>query len=212
MTEKRTIGKPATDEASLCPASSSGSLEGYLGNQFLVSMPQLHDDNFTRTVTLVCQHDANGALGIVINRLSNHSLGDVFSQLDIAIADSGTASAPVFEGGPVHQEYGLVVHSRETHRQWQSTMAISESLSLTSSRDILVDIAAGSGPDRAILSLGYAGWGPGQLEQEIMQNAWFSTPVEERILFDSVISNKWDEAASLIGMDFSRLSSQVGHA
>jgi len=191
---------------------AAGPQDGYFGNQFLVSMPQLNDDNFTRTVTLICQHDANGALGIVINRLSQHTLNDVFCQLDIDVKDIQSCSAPVFEGGPVHQEYGLIIHSRESRREWQSTMVISESLCLTSSRDILVDIAAGTGPDRVLLSLGYAGWGPGQLEQEIMQNAWFSTPVEERILFDRQIDTKWDDAASLIGMDYTRLSSQVGHA
>lgn len=188
------------------------SNEGYLGNQFLVSMPRLEHDDFARTVTLICQHDANGALGVVVNRLSQHTLSEVFNQLEIPVNDPASASAPVFQGGPVHQEYGLVVHSREAEREWQSTMPISESLCLTSSRDILVDIAAGNGPSQAILSLGYAGWGPGQLEQEIMQNAWISTPVEERILFDSQINLKWNRAASLIGMDFNKLSNQVGHA
>lgn len=186
--------------------------EGYLGNHFLVSMPQLEDQNFARTVNLICQHDADGALGIVINRLSQHTLLDVFDQLGISVSDHTLANAPVFEGGPVHKEFGLVVHSNETEREWESTLRISDQLSLTSSRDILVDIAQGEGPENAIMSLGYAGWGPEQLEQEIMQNAWFSTPVELDILFDASIDQKWTLAAKLIGMDYSKLTSQVGHA
>ncbi|MGI9319234.1 MAG: YqgE/AlgH family protein [bacterium] len=186
--------------------------EGYLSNHFLVSMPQLEDQNFSRTVNLICQHDENGALGVVINRLSPHTLIDVFSQLGISVADQTAAAAPVFEGGPVHKEFGLVVHSNESGREWESTLKISDQLSLTSSKDILVDIAQGLGPENAIMSLGYAGWGPGQLEQEIMQNAWFSTPVELGILFDASIDQKWVLAADLIGMDYSKLTTQVGHA
>ncbi len=186
--------------------------EGYLGNHFLVSMPQLKDDNFARTVTLICQHDENGALGVVVNRLSNYRLGEVFNQLGIIVSDPDRADLPVFEGGPVHQEYGLIIHSNELTRHWESSLKISDHLSLTSSKDILIEIACGNGPENALMSLGYAGWGAGQLEQEIMQNAWFSTPVEHSILFDSLVEEKWQLAAQLIGMDYSKLTSQVGHA
>jgi putative transcriptional regulator len=186
--------------------------DGYLGNHFLVSMPQLEDENFARTVTLICQHDENGALGIVINRLSDHKLGEIYQQLDIQVADKGSAAQPVFEGGPVHKEFGLVVHSMAPGQQWESTLAIGELLGLTSSRDILVDMARGAGPEHTLMSLGYAGWGPGQLEQEILQNAWFSTPVEQHILFDTRVDDKWNLAAALIGMDLNKLTGQVGHA
>ena len=186
--------------------------DGYLTNHFLVSMPQFMDDNFARTVTLICQHDADGALGIVVNRLSAHTLGEIYQQLNIRVADHHSAAQPVFEGGPVHREFGLVVHSLEPDRHWESTLRISDGLALTSSRDILVDMARGSGPRESLMSLGYAGWGPGQLEQEILQNAWFSTPVERRILFDTRGEDKWNHAASLIGMDLNKLTGQVGHA
>lgn len=186
--------------------------DGYLSNHFLVSMPQLEDDNFSRTVTLICQHDENGALGIVINRLSSHTLGEIYHQLEIQVSDRLSASQPVFEGGPVHREFGLVVHSLDPVRRWESTLEISPGLGLTSSRDILEDMARGIGPDRSLMSLGYAGWAPGQLEQEILQNAWFSTPVEERILFDTRVEEKWNLAAMLIGMDLTKLTGQVGHA
>jgi putative transcriptional regulator len=196
-------------EAAVSEAAVS---EGYLGNHFLVSMPQLKDDNFARTVALICQHNANGALGVVVNRLSSHRLGEVFNQLDIAVSDPDYTDLPVFEGGPVHQEYGLIIHSNELTRRWESSLKISETLSLTSSKDILIEIARGDGPEDALMSLGYAGWGPGQLEQEIMQNSWFSTPVERSILFNPEIEGKWQLAAQLIGMDYSKLTSQVGHA
>jgi putative transcriptional regulator len=186
--------------------------DGYLGNHFLVSMPQMADDNFARTVTLICQHDENGALGIVINRLSSHTLGEIYQQLEIEIADRQSAAQPVFEGGPVHREFGLVVHSSAPGHQWESTLPIGNALALTSSKDILVDMARGAGPERALMSLGYAGWGPGQLEQEILQNAWFSTPVEQQILFDTRVDEKWNHAAGLIGMDLNKLTGQVGHA
>ena len=112
----------------------------------------------------------------------------------------------------MHREFGLVVHSLEPDRHWESTLQISDGLALTSSRDILVDMARGAGPRESLMSLGYAGWGPGQLEQEILQNAWFSTPVEQRILFDTRVEDKWNHAASLIGMDLNKLTGQVGHA
>ena len=191
---------------------STKSQEGYLTNHFLVSMPQLEDDNFCRTVTLICQHDENGALGVVINRLTEHTLGDIYQQLEIVATDPAACAMPVFEGGPVHQEFGLVIHSHEPNQSWQSTIRVGDRLALTSSRDILEAIALGNGPDQCLMSLGYAGWGPGQLEQEILRNAWFSTPVELSILFDTGVEQKWQRAASLIGIDLNRVTSQVGHA
>lgn len=187
-------------------------IDGYLANHFLVSMPSLEDQNFCQTVSLICQHDANGALGIIVNRLGEHTLYDVFKQLEIVVEDEACGQMPVLEGGPVHREYGLVVHNRSHNKEWQSTLAISDQLALTSSRDILVDMANGNGPDQAIMSLGYAGWGAGQLENEMMQNAWFSTPVDHDILFNTEVEQKWHQAAALIGMDYNKLTSQVGHA
>ncbi len=186
--------------------------EGYLTNHFLVSMPQLADANFARTVTLICHHGSDGALGIIINRLSSHTLGEIYLQLDIEVQDRHSAAQPVFDGGPVHREFGLVVHSTEATDGWESTLAIGEGLALTSSRDILIDMARGHGPKDCLMSLGYAGWGPGQLEFEIRQNSWFSTPVETQLLFDTQVDNKWDLAAGLIGMDLNKLTGQVGHA
>lgn len=176
-------------------------------------MPQLEDQNFSRTVILVCQHDQKGAFGIVINRISEHRLGEVFAQLGIAIGDLNSAERPLFEGGPIARECGLILHSTEPDRHsWQSTFNISQQIALTSSRDIVEDIASGKGPDKYLMSLGYAGWGAAQLEQEIMQNAWFSTPVEQAILFDTDCDLKWYSVAASIGIDYTKLSAQMGHA
>ncbi len=185
---------------------------GFLANQFLISMPQLEDDSFYKTVTLICQHDQNGALGIVVNRLTDHTLGDIYQQLKITPTAPGISEMPVFEGGPVHQEFGMVVHNHENGRIWQSTLKVSESLALTSSRDILEDIACGRGPERCLMSLGYAGWGPSQLENEMLRNAWISVPVEESLLFDTGVDDKWQRAANLIGVDLNLLTTQAGHA
>ncbi|MBX2868513.1 MAG: YqgE/AlgH family protein [Acidiferrobacterales bacterium] len=186
--------------------------EGYLGNQFLISMPQLEDDSFYKTVTLICQHDQNGALGIVVNRLTDHTLGDIYEQLKIVPTAPGICKMPVFEGGPVHQEFGMVIHNYKNNQTWQSTLKVSESLALTSSKDILEDIARGEGPERCLMSLGYAGWGPTQLENEILRNAWISVPVEESLLFDTGVEDKWQRAANLIGVDLNLLTTQAGHA
>lgn len=179
----------------------------------MISMPQLKDDSFFKTVTLVCQHDRNGALGIVVNRLTDYSLGDIFKQLEINSSQIETDDIPVFEGGPVHQEFGLIVHTQDCQSKcWQSTLQISDSLALTSSKDILEDIAKGQGPEKYLMSLGYAGWGPSQLEAEVLSNAWITVPTEEALLFDDNIQDKWHRAANLIGVDLNLLTAQAGHA
>ena len=185
--------------------------DNYLDNQFLVSMPQLEDPNFSRTVILVCKHDESGAVGIVINRHTDHSIGEIFEQLDINATSQTFTSNPVLEGGPVYPELGLVVHNG-TRGTWESSISIDEDLYLTSSRDILNDMASGKGPESALLSLGYAGWGPGQLESEIQANSWLTTPVDQQILFSPDVENKWQLSAQLIGIDISQISSQFGHA
>ena len=182
-----------------------------LENQFLVSMPQMQDPNFNRTVILVCKHDHNGAVGIVINRLTEHLISDIFDQLEITVSSEFHSQKPVLCGGPVYPELGLVVHNSKSDK-WESSIEIGKQLKLTSSRDILIDMARGEGPERAIMSLGYAGWGSGQLENEIQQNAWFTTTADHEILFDENVENKWRQAAALLGIDTNQFSHQVGHA
>jgi len=182
-----------------------------LENQFLVSMPQLDDPNFRQSVVLICKHDEQGAMGIVINRLTDHLIGDIFVQLEIDVSSSQYSRKPVLDGGPVFPEFGLIVHNTEPET-WESSLPVGEGLWITSSRDILEDMARGKGPDRAVMSLGYAGWAPEQLESEIHQNSWFTTPADHEILFATDVGGKWHQSAKLLGIDTNKFSSQVGHA
>lgn len=187
--------------------------DNYLNNQLLVSMPQLTNPSFHQTVTLICQHDADGAIGVVINRLTEHRLGDIFEHLSLPIASLECTDQPVYEGGPVNPELGLVIHAGEgSESKWEATIEIGDGLWLTSSRDILGAIARGDGPTNAIMILGYAGWGPGQLESEMQQNAWFNTPADHAIIFNADIEKRWPQAAELLGFDYSQLSTEVGHS
>ena len=138
-------------------------------------------------------------------------MGDIFEQLELEVSSSIHIDRPVHSGGPVYPELGLIIHSRSS-AEWESSMAISESLRLTSSRDILVDMARGRGPEQAFMTLGYAGWTAGQLEHEIQHNAWLTVPADHAILFTAQIKDKWRLAAQLLGIDMNHFSSQVGHA
>jgi putative transcriptional regulator len=182
----------------------------YLNNQFLIAMPAMDDPNFAQTVTLICEHSERGALGIVINRPLPMTLGDVFEQLGLDATHSRVASQPVLQGGPVQTERGFVLHS-PTGR-WESSLPFSERMHLTTSRDILDALAAGSGPDSAIIALGYAGWDAGQLEEEMARNAWLTVPADERLVFATPVDQRWHAAARLLGVDLFTLSSDTGHA
>ena len=183
-----------------------------LVNQFLIAMPELQDPNFSRTVTLICQHDANGALGVVINRpLEQLTLQDILDQFDLSSpASDSPIGAPVYLGGPVQQQLGLVLH--EGIGEWGSTLKISDELGLTSSRDILESMSTAQGPNHALLTLGYAGWGAGQLEDEIQDNAWLSVEADCEIIFRTPPKERWQAAAAKIGVDISQLAPGAGHA
>ncbi|NOT13070.1 MAG: YqgE/AlgH family protein [Methylococcaceae bacterium] len=185
------------------------SKANYLNNQFIIAMPTLNDPNFFHTVTYLCQHNAEGALGIVINRTSDIKLGEIFRQMDIHVTSSGTTEKLVFAGGPVQQDRGFVIHT--SGNQWDATMSISDSISLTTSRDIMEAIAAGEGPERYLVALGYAGWGEGQLEKEMLDNAWLNTPFGDNVLFDVPVNQRWSAAASQIGIDINKLTMPAGH-
>lgn len=181
----------------------------YLNNQFIIAMPSLADPNFAHTVTYLCQHSEDGALGIVINRAIDMKLDEIFKQMDIKVTSSVAAEAPVFAGGPVQQERGFVIHT--SGGDWNATMAVSEAISLTTSRDVLEAIAAGEGPEHYLVALGYAGWAEGQLEKEIMDNAWLNTPYGKQVLFDTPIDLRWSAAADQIGIDINQLTTPAGH-
>lgn len=182
----------------------------HLKNHFLIAMPGLADPNFSHTVTYICEHNADGAMGIVINRPTELNLGEVFDHLDIEADVKTDVTVPVFEGGPVQREHGFLVHTPAGN--WDSSLPVTESIAVTTSRDILQAIAAGDGPERFLFALGYAGWGAGQLEEEMAANAWLSGPAEAHILFDLPAEQRWMAAAALLGVDLNLLSNDIGHA
>lgn len=181
-----------------------------LTNHFLIAMPQLADPNFFHTVTYICEHNRNGAMGIVINRPLELTLGEVLDHMGIDTEDRGAIGQTVYMGGPVQQERGFVLHRPASH--WDATLAITDEIGVTTSRDILSAIARGEGPSNALVALGYAGWGAGQLEGEIAENAWLSGPADEHILFETPDEQRWEAAAALLGVDLNLLSGDAGHA
>lgn len=186
------------------------SFSGSLNNQLLIAMPGMEDPNFSTTVTLVCEHNADGALGIVINRPLNLDLGGLFAQLDLEDADTGILTRPVFDGGPVAKERGFVLHRPVD--TFESSVAVSAEVQLTLSRDVLDSMAAGSGPEQSLVALGYAGWEAGQLEAEMLGNTWLSVPATPEIIFDVPSDERWHTAAGSLGVDLSRLAPHAGHA
>ncbi|MGH8495725.1 MAG: YqgE/AlgH family protein [Gammaproteobacteria bacterium] len=182
----------------------------FLGNQLLIAMPALGDPNFHRTVTIICEHSAEGALGIILNRPSGMSLDQILEQLSLKAVSPAIGDQPVLSGGPVQQERGFVLH--EPAGEWDSTLEVSDEIRVTTSRDILSAMALGTGPRRAIVALGYAGWEAGQLEAEIRANAWLSAPASSEIVFELPFEQRWAAATNLLGIDPARLSGQAGHA
>lgn len=182
----------------------------YLTNQFLIAMPGLADPNFFHTVTYVCEHNAAGALGIVVNRPLTLTLGELLEHLQTPLDRAALAAIPVYSGGPVQQEQGFVIHTPVG--QWESTLAITDNIGITTSRDILQALTEGQGPEQLLIALGYAGWGPGQLEREMAENAWLSGPADPAILFQTPHEERWSAAAALLGVDLSLLSGDAGHA
>lgn len=181
-----------------------------LRNHLLIAMPGMGDPHFEHSVSLVCQHDDYGAFGITINRPLDMSVGELFQQLEIAIDAPHIAGQTALSGGPVQPEQGFVLHDGE--RNWESTLRIADDLALTSSRDILNDIATGNGPAHFLLILGCAGWSPGQLEHEIKQNAWLTCVSTPEILFTMPYTQRWQGAARTLGIDMNLLGVAAGHA
>ena len=182
----------------------------YLTNQLLIAMPTLADGNFAQTVTLVCEHNAKGALGIIVNRPMRMKMADVFEQLELKSNDAELCDQSILQGGPVQPDRGFVIH--RAGQVWDSTLVVSKDIHVTTSRDILNAIADGRGPTPLTMALGYAGWEAGQLESEMTQNSWLTVPFDERILFDTPYEQRWQAAAQLLGVNMHTLSTQAGHA
>ena len=192
-----------------------------LTKQLLIAMPSMEDPNFSRTVTLICEHTQDGAMGIVVNQPTTLFVNELLSNVQAPNSDSQNDSkqedktsnrslGPVYAGGPVQIDRGFILH--DSDKQWESTHIIDNHLSLTTSEDILIAIAQGKGPENALVALGYAGWGAGQLEEEISANSWLTVPYDTQILFNTPIENRWQSAATKLGIDVHLISSQTGHA
>jgi putative transcriptional regulator len=185
-------------------------VSGYLDHQMLIAMPGMVDDNFAGSVTLLCQHNDAGAIGITINRLSTFQLGEILAQLHIDCSDEAIRQRPVLEGGPVAPDRGFVLHSPMDG--YESSLAVGKDIMVTTSRDVLADIAKGEGPDKFVVALGYAGWGGGQLEGELLANAWLSVAADTDIVFDLPLPNRFNEALGKLGIKIDRLHSEAGNA
>jgi putative transcriptional regulator len=181
-----------------------------LTNQFLIAMPSLQDPNFHRTVTYLCAHNDEGAMGIVINRPLELNLGEVLDHMSIEVENDDVNDMAVLQGGPVQRDRGFVIHEPAGH--WEAVLSVTDDIAIATSRDILAAVAHGDGPERAVVALGYAGWGAGQLEREVQQNAWLSGPADSSIIFDLPYDKRYESAARLLGVDLDRLSGEAGHA
>lgn len=188
----------------------SDESSGYLTGQLLVAMPQMQDSRFERSVIYVCVHNADGAMGLVLNRQADElTFADLLRQLEI-VFEGETASVPIHMGGPVEMGRGFVLHTSEY--QQGGTIKVNDDISLTATVEILKDIAEGHGPRRAILALGYAGWGAGQLDTEFQKNSWLNVTADESLLFGGDLGEKWNRSIAKLGIDVSLLSGDAGHA
>lgn len=181
-----------------------------LSHHFLIAMPAMTDPYFAKSLTYVCEHNEQGAMGIVVNRPISLTLSELFAQINMPLKPAELEDVLVHFGGPVQTDRGFVLH--EPNGQWQSTLHINDKVGLTTSKDILQALGEGNGPRHLLVTLGYAGWAQGQLEQELSQNAWLSVPADERIMFDLPAEERLPAAMALLGIDFATLSEEAGHA
>ncbi|HXZ53560.1 MAG TPA: YqgE/AlgH family protein [Burkholderiales bacterium] len=181
-----------------------------LTHHFLIAMPNMVDPHFARTLTYVCEHNEQGALGVVVNRPIDMTMQALFERLSLTLRQSELANAPVFFGGPVQTDRGFVLHAPAGN--WQSTLRVREAIGLTTSKDVLEAVGRGEGPAKILVTLGYAGWSAGQLEHELSQNAWLTVEAQDAIIFDTPVEERLPAAMELLGIDFARLQDEAGHA
>ncbi|MDR0233539.1 MAG: YqgE/AlgH family protein [Zoogloeaceae bacterium] len=182
----------------------------HLTHHFLIAMPALVDPYFNRALIYVCEHNAQGALGVIVNKPLDLTLEGLFEKVDLELKTREIAALPVHFGGPVQMDRGFVLHSPPG--EWQSSMHVTQEIGLTSSKDILASISQNGQPHDIILTLGYAGWSAGQLENEIAQNAWLTLPANPEILFQQAPEERLPAAMQKLGISFSQLSDVAGHA
>ena len=187
-----------------------------LTNQFLIAMPGMGDGTFAGTVVYLCEHSEKGALGLVINKPIDITLKSLFEKVELSLDRDDLAELPVYFGGPVQTERGFVLHEPQTAEggdsPYNSSLRIAGGLEMTTSKDVLEAISSGAGPKKVLVTLGYSGWGAGQLEEEIGRNGWLNVEAEPGIIFDTPVSQRYDKALSLLGIHAGMLSSDAGHA
>lgn len=182
----------------------------YLTDNFLIAMPGLNDPNFAQTLTYICEHSADGALGIIVNRPTKIRLSDILEQMELKHPVQPQWDVPIYAGGPVGNERGFVIHTGPD--KYNTTLQVTEQIHITTSRDILLAISLGEGPAEYLVALGYAGWGAGQLEQEIRDNAWLCVKANKRLLFHTPAEQRLAAAAGLLGIELASLTGDMGHA
>jgi len=198
---------------------SADSASTNLTNHFLIAMPGLQDALFSRSVVFLCEHSSRGALGLVINKPCEISLKGLFDKVELPLQRPDLADVPVFYGGPVQTERGFVLHEatfaqadQPAESVYSSTMVIPGGLEMTTSRDVLEAIATGSGPRKILVSLGYSAWGEGQLEQELIENSWLTVEADARLIFDTPVEQRYEQALQLLGLQAWMLAPDAGHA
>ena len=185
-------------------------MESSLQHHFLIAMPSLVDTFFYHSVVYICEHNDKGAMGLIINRPTQVMLVDLLSHLDIKNPSERLTNTPVLFGGPVEKGQGMVIH--DSHAGWKTSVELSEDIFLTTSTDILEAIGTDNGPPHSLVTLGYAGWGEGQLEKELAENSWLTVPANDDILFHTPPDKRWKAAANLLGVDINLISNSSGHA
>jgi putative transcriptional regulator len=217
--KKSKVGKPLTmpgmpqeDTRSLAMASAPGS-QLNLANHFLIAMPSMNDPIFGGAVVYICEHNEKGVLGVVINKPTDMTMDVLFDRIDLKVAEGLRASVedePIMFGGPVQDDRGFVLHTPGAH--YSSSLTVTNDVAFTTSIDVLEAVARGQGPERMMVSIGYAGWSPGQLEEEISRNGWLTVSADARVLFDLPIEERYNAAIKLLGIDPLMLASEAGHA
>ena len=192
-----------------------------LTHHFLIAMPGLMDESFSRSVIYMCEHSERGALGLIINKPSTMNMQSLFEKVELQLGRADLIELPVFQGGPVHTERGFVLHDPMSHISgkpghsepaYASTLAIPGGLEMTTSKDVLEALSTGAGPKRVLITLGYAAWAQGQLESELAENSWLTVEADDHVIFDTPIEHRYDSALALLGLQAWMLSPQAGHA
>ena len=191
---------------------ASGDID--LTNQFLIAMPGMVDENFAGSVVYLCEHTDKGALGLVINKPIDITMKNLFEKVELPLDRDELAGQPVFFGGPVQTERGFVLHDKRADDagQYSSTLSVPGGLDMTTSKDVLEDLANGTGPARILVTLGYSGWSAGQLEDELGRNGWLTVDADPAVIFDTPVEQRYERALSLLGFDPRMLSQEAGHA